>query len=260
MPKPISLACVSVMWGLLPLPDEYLDDWLESAAADYDGVSTFDRDLLRLLAKHDLEARLHKADLQLISVDYLLTRDFDLLAEVCTAMQHLGGKYLVTIGGLDQRGVDMGKIADLVNQIGEATLPYGTRTVYHNHTGQVGENLEETSAFLKRTDPDKVAGFLDLGHATKDFAGHPVEERAMLFLNEHWQRIEFLEFKDWSDEYDLCTEVGAGRCNWEAVFALIKEKNYQGWIAVEQNGPMGGRGRRESAAASARFIREGLDL
>ena len=82
----------------------------------------------------------------------------------------------------------------------------------------------------------------------------------MLFLNEHWPRIEFLEFKDWSDEYDLCTEVGAGRCNWDAVFALIKEKNYQGWIAVEQNGPMGGRGRRESAAASARFIREGLDL
>ena len=64
----------------------------------------------------------------------------------------------------------------------------------------------------------------------------------MLFLNEHWPRIEFLEFKDWSDEYDLCTEVGAGRCNWDAVFALIKEKNYQGWIAVEQNGPMGGRG------------------
>ena len=82
----------------------------------------------------------------------------------------------------------------------------------------------------------------------------------MLFLNEHWPRIEFLEFKDWSDEYDLFTEVGAGRCNWDAVFALIKEKNYQGWVAVEQNGPMGERGQRKSAAASARFIHEGLDL
>ena len=260
MTKPISLACVSVMWGLLPLPDEHLDEWLESAADDYEGVSTFDRDLLRLLAENDLAARLDDQNLQLTSVDYLITRDFDFLAEVCSAMQRLGGRYLTTIGGLDKRGADMGEIADLVNQIGAAANAYGIRTVYHNHTGQVGENLEETSAFLELTDPDKVAGFLDLGHATKDFAGHPVAERASIFLKNHWSRIEFLEFKDWSEKHDLCTEVGAGRCDWAAVFALLKENNYEGWIAVEQNGPMGERKRRKSAAASARYIRQGLDL
>ena len=260
MTKPISLACVSVMWGLLPLPDEHLDEWLESAAADYEGVSTFDRDPVRLLAENDLAARLDDKNLQLTSVDYLITRDFDFLAEVCSAMQQLGGRYLTTIGGLDKRDADRGEIADLVNQIGAAANAYGIRTVYHNHTGQVGENLEETSAFLELTDPDKVAGFLDLGHATKDFAGHPVEERAIMFLTEYWSRIEFLEFKDWSEEFDLCTEVGAGRCDWPSVFSLLKETKYEGWIAVEQNGPMGQRTRRESAAASARFIRQGLDL
>ena len=81
-----------------------------------------------------------------------------------------------------------------------------------------------------------------------------------MFLTEYWSRIEFLEFKDWSEEFDLCTEVGAGRCDWPSVFSLLKEKKYEGWIAVEQNGPMGQRTRRESAAASARFIRQGLDL
>ena len=55
MTKPIPLACVSVIWGLLPLPDEHLDEWLERAAADYEGVSIFDRDLLRL-AESDLAA------------------------------------------------------------------------------------------------------------------------------------------------------------------------------------------------------------
>lgn len=259
--KPISLASMSVMWGLLPLPDEHIADWLDSAtAAGYEGVSTFDRDLLRLLAEFDLESRLRDAPLQLVSIDYIITRDFDLLAEVCTAMQRLGAKYLVTIGGLSKRGGDIGEVADVLNQIGAAALPYGIRTCYHNHTNQVGETLEETEELLLRTDADKICGFLDLGHATKDFVGHPIEERAMLFLEKHWARIEFLEFKDWSEDHDLCTEVGAGRCNWNAVFKLLKQRAYTGWIAVEQNGPMGARTRAESAEASCRFIREGLDL
>ena len=79
---------------ILPLPEEHIYEWLDCAAADYDGVSTFDRDLLSLLARHELEARLQDADLKLVSVEYLITKDFDFLAEVCTAMQLLGAKYL----------------------------------------------------------------------------------------------------------------------------------------------------------------------
>jgi hypothetical protein len=39
----------------LPLPDEHLDEWLESAVADYEDLSIFDLDLLRL-AESDLAA------------------------------------------------------------------------------------------------------------------------------------------------------------------------------------------------------------
>ena len=55
MTKPISLACFSVIRGLLPLPDEHLDEWIESTVADYEGLSIFDLDLLRL-AESDLAA------------------------------------------------------------------------------------------------------------------------------------------------------------------------------------------------------------
>ena len=55
MTKPISLACVSVIRGLLPLPDEHLDEWLESAVADYEGPSILDHDLLHI-AESDLAA------------------------------------------------------------------------------------------------------------------------------------------------------------------------------------------------------------
>ena len=40
MSKQIALSCVSVMWGLLPLPEEHVDEWLESAAADYENIAT----------------------------------------------------------------------------------------------------------------------------------------------------------------------------------------------------------------------------
>ena len=68
----------------------------------------------------------------------------------------------------------------------------------------------------------------------------------------------FIEFKDWSEETDLKTEVGAGRCDYESIFRIIKEKGYAGWITVEQNGPMDGKTPFECAKASRDFIIKGL--
>ena len=110
------------------------------------------------------------------------------------------------------------------DHIGETTLVYGVPACYHNHTGNTGETLEETEQLLALTDPAKFFGFLDTGHATKDFVGHSAEKRAAMSPERNWDRIDFLEFKDWSEEHDLCTEVGAGVCDYEAVFRILKEK------------------------------------
>ena len=263
----VKLACMSLLWGPkaahLAEPDgaERTRAWMsEIARAGYDGFAVFDELLLGLAGTPYFDRLVEETGLQLASVDYVIDRDFDRLRRVCEAMQRLGAPHLVTIGGIAQRGADMDQIAELLDAMGEVALQYGVRACYHNHTYHTGETLEETEALLARTDPAKFFGFLDVGHATKDFAGYPVEQRAALFLERNWDRIDFLEFKDWSEEHDLRTEVGAGRCDYAAVFAILKRNGYSGWVTVEQNGPMGDRTRIESVRASCAFIRSGLGL
>jgi len=126
----------------------------------------------------------------------------------------------------------MREIADVLNQMGEIALEHDILACYHNHTETVGETLEETEALVSMTDPAKFFGFLDAGHATKDFAGHPVAKRVAMFLARNWDRIRFIEFKDWSPEHDRNVVLGQGETDWDAVFGIIKKRGYSGWITI----------------------------
>ena len=256
----IKLACMSLMWGPVDSIEKaraWMDD---TAAAGYEGLATFDRFLLQLVEEMDFAREIEDLGLSLASVDFRIEPEFDKLKQVCEIMQKMGAQHLVTIGGQARRGADMNEVADLLDQIGEIALTYGVRACFHNHTHHTGETLEETEALVGLTDPSKFFGFLDVGHATKDFSGHPVEQRAAIFLQRNWDRIDFIEFKDWSEEHDLHTEVGAGLCDYDAVFSILKEKAYTGWITVEQNGPTGEKSALECARASREFIKQGLGV
>ena len=140
MENRIQLACMSALWGFLPLPSEQVTVWLDDVQnAGFDGIATFDSDLLAAMGKADLEAKLLDRNLKLASVDFILTEDFDFLKTVCTVMQQLGGKYLVAIGGLAKPDADMDKVADLLNKIGDQTLLDDIRTCFHNHTNTIAE-------------------------------------------------------------------------------------------------------------------------
>ena len=254
----IKLACMSLMWGG-NLPGEKMAGWIEDVTtAGYEGVATFENDLLRFTEQTDFVKRIEDYGLGLASVDLRIDDNFDRVNRVCEVMQRLGAKHLVTLGGVARKGANTDEIARLLNQIGEIALTYGVHACYHNHTNDTGETLEETEELLRKTDPELFFGFLDVGHATKDFVGHPTEQRAAILLERNWDRIDFIEFKDWSEETDLKTEVGAGRCDYESIFRIIKEKGYAGWITVEQNGPMDGKTPFECAKASRDFIIKGL--
>ena len=257
----IRVACMSVMWGKCNLPTEELSTWLDAVAeAGYAGVSLFDKELLRFMQDSDFPALLRDRDLALASVDFRIEHDLAGLRAVCERMQALGARHLATIGGIATRDADPADIADVLNAIGEAALAYDVRACYHHHTGYAGETLEETERLLALTDPTKFFAFVDTGHATKDFVGHPVERRAVTFLERNWDRMDFLELKDWSEQHDLCIEVGAGLCDHNAVFQVLKERDYSGWITVEQNGPMGDKAPLDCAKASRDFIRGGLGV
>lgn len=256
----IRIACMSLMWGG-ETTEAMLEKWLgEVSQAGYEGVATFDRHLIAFCRDLSFTQRLSDLGLELASVDWEISRDFDSLRELCQLMQSMNCHHLVCLSGLATKQADFREVADVLDQTGQIALEYGIRACYHNHTDDRGETLEETEKLIGMTDPEKFFGFLDIGHATKDFVGHPVAKRAAIFLERNWDHIDFLEFKDWSEQYDLCTEVGAGLCDYDSVFGILKKKNYSGWITVEQNGPMGEKTPLQCAKASREFVRKGLGV
>src|SRR4051812_11118431 len=93
---PIRLACMSLMWGQVNLPNEQLQPWLNDVVtARYEGVACFDGELLRFVRDFSFAALLQEAGLELASVDFIIDRDFDRLRRLCETMQSLGCRNMV---------------------------------------------------------------------------------------------------------------------------------------------------------------------
>lgn len=258
----IKLAAMSLMWGG-PVDDRFVP-WLEQVKQiGYDGIAGFSD------AKWN-EAYVEKPKffkgliddhgLELGSLNSGVVVDFDWYRKVCSFMQQVGCKHLVLMRGMGHQDGDLKALGALLDRIGEIALDYGVRAAYHNHSGYCGETFEHMDKLISYTDPQKFFVMCDCGHATKDFVHQPVARRAVMFLEKYWDKIDFIEFKDWNEETDLMTPVGEGLCDYDSVFSLIKEKNYTGWITVEQNGTSKDRTREECARISLDFIRKGLGL
>lgn len=259
--KKIKLACMSVMWGdstkELSNPKVF-ESWLSDVkAAGYEGCATFDWNLERFYENHkELKSIMDKYELSLASADYFISVDFDSIRKLCDLMNDMACENLILLGGIGKKDIDFQGLAHLLNTIGEISLSFGVRTMYHHHTGFTGETLNEAEKLLNMTDNKKVFAMCDVGHATKDFIELPPAERAATYMKQNWERIRFIEFKDWCPETDLGTEVGQGLADYNSVASIIREKDYKGWITVEQNVSTQGKTPFESARASLEFIKK----
>jgi len=255
----IRLAAMSLSWdnpsgrGLIPFLKEV-------KAAGYDGVAGFaDTTWDEYMDQPEKFGQwLADEGLFLASLDAKTSRDLDQYRRICSFMAELECQHLVCLGGVGTVVDDYVALGPVLERIGEIALEFGVRAVYHN--GRTRESFSDMETVLDNSDPEKVFCMCDTGHATRDFVELPRAERAARFMEKHWERLDFIEFKDWHPDTDLNTPVGEGLCGWEAVFALIKEKGYSGWITVEQNGLSRGRSALECARISRQFIHDGLGI
>lgn len=260
----IQLAAMSLGWGN-PTGADFVPWLREVKRAGYIGVTGFAGnddfgwtwDMVNNPKR--FADQLKSEGLALASVDISLHMiALDEAQRVCDFMQALDCDILV--GTNKWRDRDYGEFADWLNQIGTIARQRGIRLYFHNNTAGMGETRAEVEQVLSLVDRSLVHAMVDLGHATKDFAAQPVAERAIRFLRDHWDEIDFIEFKDWHSETDLNTPVGEGMCDYPAVFDLLKSRGYSGWIVVEQNDTSRGRSATECAAISREAIRQGLGI
>ena len=208
----IQLAAMSLGWGN-PAGNDLPGFLGEAKSAGYEGVAGFADGTWEIyIDRPDTFAGLlEDHHLALASLDVKVHRNLDTYRETCAFMARLNCKHLVCLGGVGTIVDDYIALADVLNPIGEIALEYGIRAVYHN--GRTRETFTDMDTVLAHTDSEKIFAMCDTGHATRDFAELPTPERAVRFLEKHWGRIDFIEFKDWNPETELNTPVGEGLCD-----------------------------------------------
>ena len=122
----------------------------------------------------------------------------------------------------------------------------GLRTVFHHHCAGYVETPEEVDTLMQRTDPNLVGLCFDTGHF-RFGGGDPID-----IFDHYADRIWHVHFKDcqpniatrsrnegWdyfkSVENGVFCELGKGEVDFPSFIAELQNRNYDGWIVVEQD-------------------------
>jgi inosose dehydratase len=123
---------------------------------------------------------------------------------------------------------------------------FGMRTVFHHHCAGFVETEEEVDKLMDLTDPNLVGLCLDMGHLAFG-GGDPLN-----VLKKHYGRIWHVHFKDYdpkignksreqfhdyfeSVKNGVFCELGKGSVNFKAIVDELNQREYKGWIVVEQD-------------------------
>ncbi len=136
------------------------------------------------------------------------------------------------------------RFAEVLNEVGQITLEAGVRSCFHNHVGTVIETREEVERLFSLLDRDLIFMGPDTGHLA--WAGADV----VGFCRDYADRIKTLHLKDVNEsvvqrgraeEWDYRTfnengvfaELGEGDVDFPAVFQILHEAGFEGWVITE---------------------------
>ena len=136
------------------------------------------------------------------------------------------------------------QFAKVLNAVGEITLEEGVRICFHNHVGSVIETREEIDKLFSMVDRDLVFQGPDIGHLAWGGAD------SVQFCRDYAESIKSVHIKDinpkvlkegqekkWDyqtfSQNGIFAEIGEGFIDFPAIFSILKDAGYQGWIIVE---------------------------
>ena len=160
------------------------------------------------------------------------------------------------------------RLVDALHALSDAAAALGHPTVFHPHAGTFVETPVEVDRLVAATDPARIGICLDVGHFLVG-GGDPVDA-----LQRLGDRVRHVHLKDVdgdvlrrlrAGELDgfgaairdrLFTELGSGLLDLDGVIATLADRDYDGWLMVEQDSCWGPPS--ESAAIGRRVLAAAL--
>lgn len=163
------------------------------------------------------------------------------------------------------------KLARGLEELGKLAAEKDMKIVYHHHMGTGVQTTEEIDRLMGMTDENLVYLLFDTGHLT--FSGENLEE----ILKKYVKRIKHVHLKDIREDVlkkvkeqklsflqavkeGVFTVPGDGMINFEPLFKVLEENNYEGWFIVEAEQDPAKANPLEYAIKARKYIREKTGL
>lgn len=161
---------------------------------------------------------------------------------------------------------------DSMNRLGKiAKEEYGIALTFHHHMGTVVQDPDEVERMMANTDPEYVSLLFDTGHFTYCGAD-PLE-----MVTKYADRIKHVHLKDIRPEVvekvkkenlsflqgvrmGTFTVPGDGCIDFEPIFKVLEENNYEGYMLVEAEQDPAKANPLEYAIKARKFIAEKTGL
>ena len=146
-------------------------------------------------------------------------------------------------------------MGEVFNEIGRRARDLGLTTAIHPHTGTLIETRAEIDAILDAVDPDLVGFAPDTGQIAKGGAD------AVATLRDHKALLRHIHLKDYGGGkptgYAGYEPIGSGVIDMPAIFEILEQVDFDGWVVVELDGtPQAPRPPRDAAATSKRYLEQ----
>ena len=160
------------------------------------------------------------------------------------------GHFKINMGRRPEGGTtpdDIKAIAETVTEIGKRTRDLGVTIAPHPHIWGPIERPEEVRALLDQTDPEIVSWIPDTAQLNLG-GGDPVQ-----LIDDYYDRLAAVHFKDSKASYRghtgptptkamhqeeiLYKDLGAGGVDHPAIYRMLVDRGYSGWITLDLDPP-----------------------
>jgi sugar phosphate isomerase/epimerase len=163
-------------------------------------------------------------------------------------------------------------LANTLNEIGRQTIAHGVRLAPHPHIWGPMEREHEVRRVMALTDPKYVWLTADTAHLTLGGAD------ALAIIRDYFPRIAEVHMKDTYPRYrgntstptpaehlkaSLYHNLGAGGVDFPAIFKLLRERRFKGWVVYDLDAPRPGDGTgsiEDNLAANVNYLRNVLHV